>query len=639
MEEFGDCQWQTFLDIPNNICLSLNIDWFNPFDESPYSAGAIYLVVLNLPRTERYQLKNLILVGIIPGPKEPKRMNPFLNPLVKELNELYNNGFVVRNHSTLVCKFRAMLCLVTCDLPATRKVCGYLSFNAEYGCSKCLKQFLTDSFGQKPNYGGYDYQHWPLRDYSTHVSKAKAWDDAKTQKKRIEIEKTYGIRYSELLNLPGFDIVRYHVIDPMHNMFLGIAKHTTKTWRELKILGEKECSILQEKVDSLNPPSKLGRIPRKVGAMFMAFTADEWKYWIVLYSLYALHGVIPNVHYNCWAIFVESCRLFCLPVLCVQQIERAHYLLVVFCTEFERLYGSMHCTPNMHMAVHIKENILDYGPLSSFWVFAFERYNGVLQHFQKSWLGPEKQMLKKLLSMQHLYSCEISKLCQQDELLATMFHGNSHLGAGYSSIDLSSLQDLTILTQLKNFSCSVSVLNAQKMSHQVLIPPCRRKWLSYQEVSSLKEVYTALYPGKTISVPHIVLEYKQILLNGEEFISLLSRSKRSSAIVAHWPRSGTGIDLSGNGPLRVGLVKSFLSHQLDNVEHVFACVQWYRDHSRRDFLHPSIIICSNFFENFSSSSFVPVCRLCRCAITNGSKFQFDFGEDNVVFAVPLLKTL
>lgn len=28
----------------------LNIDWFNPFDKTPYSAGAMYLIVLNLPR-------------------------------------------------------------------------------------------------------------------------------------------------------------------------------------------------------------------------------------------------------------------------------------------------------------------------------------------------------------------------------------------------------------------------------------------------------------------------------------------------------------------------------------------------------------------------------------------------------------
>jgi len=37
------------LDSPGNLCLMLNIDWFNPFDETQYSVGAVYLIVQNLP--------------------------------------------------------------------------------------------------------------------------------------------------------------------------------------------------------------------------------------------------------------------------------------------------------------------------------------------------------------------------------------------------------------------------------------------------------------------------------------------------------------------------------------------------------------------------------------------------------------
>ena len=37
-----------------------------------YSTGVIYLTSLNLPRNERYKPENIILIGIIPGPKEPK---------------------------------------------------------------------------------------------------------------------------------------------------------------------------------------------------------------------------------------------------------------------------------------------------------------------------------------------------------------------------------------------------------------------------------------------------------------------------------------------------------------------------------------------------------------------------------------
>ena len=38
-----------------------------------------YIAILNLPRDERYTIENIILSGIILGPKEPKLiMNPLL---------------------------------------------------------------------------------------------------------------------------------------------------------------------------------------------------------------------------------------------------------------------------------------------------------------------------------------------------------------------------------------------------------------------------------------------------------------------------------------------------------------------------------------------------------------------------------
>ena len=150
-----------FLSIPNNLCLGLNIDWFNPFSETIYSVGAIYLTVLNLPRTDRFKLENMILIGMIPGPKEPKNLNPFLKPLIEELKQLYL-GITFKNTSSLLSltRLRAMLFCVMCDLPATRKVCGFSSFNAVKGCSKCLKDFLTPTFGEKPDYSGFDCECW-----------------------------------------------------------------------------------------------------------------------------------------------------------------------------------------------------------------------------------------------------------------------------------------------------------------------------------------------------------------------------------------------------------------------------------------------------------------------------------------------
>ena len=94
MERFKFVSNHPFLDAPNNVGLALNIDWFNPYEHAQYSIGAIYLTILNLPREDRYTVENTILVGLMPGPSEPKRISPFLYPLVDDLLQLWEGVHV-----------------------------------------------------------------------------------------------------------------------------------------------------------------------------------------------------------------------------------------------------------------------------------------------------------------------------------------------------------------------------------------------------------------------------------------------------------------------------------------------------------------------------------------------------------------
>ena len=347
---------------------------------------------------------------MMPGPNEPVGdINSFLFPLVEDLQKLFR-GISFQHSSSCLVTIRAMLLCLTRDLPATRKACGFSNFNALHGCSKCLKQFPTDGFGKKPDYSGYDWLNWSPRNAQMQKEKGTQFKNAETHSSRKKIAKSYGAKYSVLMELPAFEVVRCHVIDPMHAVFLGLAKHTTKTWKDIGIIGAKVYPAIQERVDLMVPPSKIGRIPRKIGAGFASFTADEWKHWILIYSLYALHELIPDVYYKCWSTFVFACRLLCLPIVTRTQINEAHILLADFCSTFERLYGKEACTPNMHMSLHLKECMLDFGPFSAFWCFPFERYNGILEGFKKSWCGPEKQMFTKFLGMQkaHLWNHRVS---------------------------------------------------------------------------------------------------------------------------------------------------------------------------------------------------------------------------------------
>ena len=88
---FCDNEGNRFVDQPHNLMLFLNVDWFQPFTHLTDSVGAIYLSSRNIPRHERYKLANIILVGIIPGPKEPRHnMNQYLSHRVEELKEFWH---------------------------------------------------------------------------------------------------------------------------------------------------------------------------------------------------------------------------------------------------------------------------------------------------------------------------------------------------------------------------------------------------------------------------------------------------------------------------------------------------------------------------------------------------------------------
>ena len=99
-KDFMTVEGVPFLSAPFNFALQLNVNWFQPFKHTQHSEGVIYLSILNLPREDRFLKKNILLVGIIPGPKKPAlHMNTFLQPLVNELKQLWEGGGSVCEHS------------------------------------------------------------------------------------------------------------------------------------------------------------------------------------------------------------------------------------------------------------------------------------------------------------------------------------------------------------------------------------------------------------------------------------------------------------------------------------------------------------------------------------------------------------
>ncbi|XP_073672238.1 uncharacterized protein [Paramisgurnus dabryanus] len=59
-KDFQYVNGKPFLAEQKNFALMMNVDWYQPFKNSPYSVGVIYLAILNLPREEHFKEENII---------------------------------------------------------------------------------------------------------------------------------------------------------------------------------------------------------------------------------------------------------------------------------------------------------------------------------------------------------------------------------------------------------------------------------------------------------------------------------------------------------------------------------------------------------------------------------------------------
>ena len=308
---------------------------------------------------------------MIPGPREPKlNMNSYLTPLVEELQAFWSGVVfpVSVNETIMNIRIRLALTCIACDIPASRKVCGFVGHNATLGCTKCRKEFqqVKTSSGHRTDFSGYDRQNWNMRTNEEHRHSCTQVLKENNPSSLRKAESLHGVRYSILLPLPYFNPIEYTVVDPMHNLFLGTGKHTFKVWLEKDLLTSEGLVEVDARLNKFCVPNNIGRLPTNIASGYSGYTANQWSNWITLYSPIVLKGILPNEHLRCWLLYVRACSIMNAYTLKKQDLIAADHMLLQFCYLFQELYGSERCTPNMHLHLHLKQCLLDYGPSHHF---------------------------------------------------------------------------------------------------------------------------------------------------------------------------------------------------------------------------------------------------------------------------------
>ncbi|KAF7363429.1 hypothetical protein MSAN_00998700 [Mycena sanguinolenta] len=262
------------------IGVTMGVDWFS-YLRSQISAShtscPISYSLINLPKNLRYRAANLLLAGIMPGPKEanPDQCQRFLRPLINELLRLWKHGVIIATpkypQGRLV---RVALVAVVCDKPAAHKLGGFGSHNHTNFCTMC---WITQ--GMKATPAAFQQNGFPARTDAEHRRLQSEYLKCTTKSARDAFVRKHATRWSELYRLPYFNLCEMIVIDPMHNLFLGVVKtHFYHIWVQLNVLRKtKELRSLHALLSKLKLPAHLGRLPSCIGEPTGgSLTADQW---------------------------------------------------------------------------------------------------------------------------------------------------------------------------------------------------------------------------------------------------------------------------------------------------------------------------------------------------------------------------
>ena len=277
---------------------------------------------------------------------------------------------------------------------------------------------------------------------------------------------------------------------------------------------------LQKSVDAFITLSGIGRLPRKVQSGFSNFKAEQWKNWVLIYSIICFKPILSPPLYSMWLIFVEACSLLCSRVIAKNAISRADLLIHQYCCLFEAEFGKENCYPNLHMHCHMKQCLQDFGPASSFWLFPFERMNGVLGNYHASNHGVEVQLLRKFISNQQMGSVQWPDMDLTHQLKRLIDESrktkDSTLCGGLLFHVIKPFEPMAILEA--NSSCK-------------MLPPLKEKGFVPVDITLIKECCNKYMGEEDIHVLILHKQSKCIVFNGDLYGTHSSRQRNSSLIL------------------------------------------------------------------------------------------------------------
>ena len=365
-------------EVKYDVFLGISADGFEPYKNRRYSVWSIAAINLNLPPHERFKVKNILPLGFVPGPTQPKNLQSYCVPIINEVRKtLSSDGVKLRFYDGAMRMVRIHIVAFSGDQPATCKLSGLVGHNGKTPCRACKIQGLRVGHYYFPSkvkseslpdtfIHMFDIRNLPPRLESESLSTITELQYLRGGQLRT-VRRETGIREGSLfLSLPNFNAYASFPQDTMHtfnNVQVELLRILLdEDYEDSFTISKSALAVLdQELLDwGMGLPAEMGRKPRFL-SKYGDWKASKLKVFSISYALVLFDGYLPQTYMDGLAMFAEIVDICCKPEVAPRDISRLRSLAIRFVEHYERDYVRYEmdrahmCKSTIHALLHLAD--------------------------------------------------------------------------------------------------------------------------------------------------------------------------------------------------------------------------------------------------------------------------------------------
>lgn len=318
------------------------------------------------------------VVGIFCGSSKPDPLNSFLEDFVTEMSNLLQDGFSFNG-----LRFKVEIHSFVCDAPARAFIKCTKSHSGYSACDKCTEK------------GEY---------YNGRVIMKGISAEKRTDKSfATQTDANHHIGISPLIKL-NVGLISLFPIDYMHAVCLGVMRKLLISWTSGSLhirLKRRVVLNISNSLESLRAfvPFDFNRKPRSFSEL-LRWKATEFRSFLLYFGPVILKSYVDI------AIYEHFMLLHCSITILISKNHIKHLgctlandLLKIFVSHCEKIYGKEYTIYNVHVLLHLAEDVCSFGPLDEISSFPFENYLGQLKKLVRSPTKPLEQACRRLVEI------------------------------------------------------------------------------------------------------------------------------------------------------------------------------------------------------------------------------------------------